>query len=190
MIDVALGFIVKNVNAYLVARSGSPDTPPPVVLSPLVDDLGKWVVDDAHIGATLINVEEERVLRAQERQVAFVNGRNVILPAPLKLNLHLLFASRLKDYALALRQLSLILTYFQGHPSFSRPSYPDLDLGLDKLSVELMTLGYDQLNQIWTFVGSKQLPSVVYKIRMVTLQDDQVDVAVPVTSIATDVGRA
>ena len=37
--------------------------------------------------------------------------------------------------------------------------------------------------QVWAFIGGKQLPSVIYKVRMVALQDRQPAVGVPITRI-------
>jgi hypothetical protein len=48
--------------------------------------------------------------------------------------------------------------------------YPALDRSIEKLTTELQSLSYEQLNQIWAFIGGKQLPSVIYKVRMVSLQ--------------------
>jgi len=63
------------------------------------------------------------------------------------------------------------LTYFQSRPSFTSVEYAALDPRIEKLTVELQSLNYEQLNQIWAFVGGKQLPSVIYKVRLVSLQD-------------------
>ena len=35
-----------------------------------------------------------------------------------------------------------------------------------------MVIELQRLNQIWAFIGGKQLPSVVYRIGMVVLQDE------------------
>ena len=135
MLDIALTFLVDNLNAYLMARTASSFGA--AELSRLVDDSGKWAIDSDHIGATLINIEEERILKDQAAAVAYVNGRHVVLQPPLKLNLHLLFASNLKQYDQALRYLSYVLTYFQANPSFTQTTHPDLDPRIDKLTVEL-----------------------------------------------------
>ncbi|MEP7120319.1 MAG: DUF4255 domain-containing protein [Byssovorax sp.] len=185
MLDVALTFLVNNFNAYLMARTGGDFGK--AELSRLVNDQGKWAIDQDHIGATLINIEEERVLKEQVPETRYVNGRHVVLAPPLRLNLHVLFAANLKQYDQALKYLSYVLTYFQAHPSFTQAEHPDLDPRIDRLVVELLSLTYDQLNQVWTFIGGKQLPSAAYKIRMLVLQDPEADVAVPLQSIDTEI---
>lgn len=186
MLDIALSFLVDNLNAYLLARTGQ--TIGAATLTRVVDDAGKCVIGTQQLGVTLVNVEEERVLRAQEKDYAFVNGKNVVLPPPLKLNLHMLVAANFTKYDDALRYLSYVLTYFQAHAGFVRSEYPALDSRIEKLTVELLSLTYEQLNQLWTFVGGKQLPSAVYKIRMVCLQDLDLEIHPPIQSIGTEVG--
>jgi hypothetical protein len=84
----------------------------------------------------------------------------------------------------------LVLTYFQSHPAFTPDEFPALDPGIEKLVVELQSLNFEQLNQIWAFIGGKHLPSVIYKVRMVALQDQvQKTVQPPLTILQTDLGR-
>ena len=56
------------------------------------------------------------------------------------------------------------------------------------MTVELQSLGYEQLNQIWAFIGGKQLPSVIYKVRMIVLQDETpAGIQPPLTVINTQI---
>lgn len=169
MLDVALKFLVRELNSYLLLRTGSSFGEANVCR--LVDDAGKWAVTEDQIGATLVNLEEERVVRSQLPETTYVDGRNVILQPGLKLNLHVLFAAYFKRYDEALRYLSYVLTYFQSHPVFTPDQYPGLDSRIEKLAPELQSLTYEQLNQVWAFIGGKQLPSALYKVRMIALQD-------------------
>lgn len=190
MLDVALTFLVKNFNAYLKARTSSELGA--AAVSPVADDAGKWLIAPGTIGAALINVEEERILRSPVPETTYVGGRHIVVPPPLKVNLHVLFASNFvnaKGYDQALRYLSYVLKYFQAHPVFTQTEYPDLDPGIERLTVELLSLSYDQLNQIWAFVGAKQLPSAVYKIRVLLLQDADPQIGAPVERIDTDAHR-
>jgi hypothetical protein len=184
LLDVVLKFLAKEVNSYLLTRTGS--TFGEAEVGRLVDDGGKWVIKDDHLGVSLINIEEERVLKSQLPERTLVDGRHVVVQPQLRLNLHVLFAARFQQYDEALRYLSLILTHFQARPSFTASEYPGLDPRIEKLSVELLSLSYDQLNQLWAFVGGKQLPSVVYKVRMVSLQDsEQMGLQQPLTQLNT-----
>lgn len=108
-----------------------------------------------------------------------------MLEPELKLNLYILFAANFKIYDQALKFISYVLTYFQSHSSFTSDGYPTLDPRIKKLTVELQSLNYEQLNQVWAFIGAKQLPSVIYKVRMVVLQDEAATaIQPPITHIA------
>jgi hypothetical protein len=188
MLDVALNFLTTELNSYLVARGArkATDELGKVEVGRLVDDAGKWAIKDDHVGATLIHIEEERVMRAQLPETVLSAGKHVVLEPKLKLNLHVLFAAKFQKYDEGLRSLSLVLTYFQSHPTFTPDTYPGLDPRLERLTVELQSLSFDQLNQIWAFLGAKHLPSAIYKVRMVALQDSApTTLQQPVTEIGT-----
>jgi len=186
MLDVVLKFLAKELNGYLLSRTGSSFGA--VEIGRLVDDTGKWAVKEDHIGATLVHIEEERTLKSQRPETALVNGSQVVLEPPLKLNLHVMFAASFQRYDHALHYLSHVLTFFQARPLFTQERYPDLDPLIERLTAELLPLGYEQLNQLWAFIGGKHLPSAVYKVRLVVLQDlEPAKVQPPVTSIEAEV---
>jgi len=171
MLHLATDFLTRELNSWLVQRTGG--TFGSAVLTRIVNDLGKWAIPEDQLGVALLNVEEERTLKSQLPQAAFLDGRHVLREPEIKLNLQIMFAAYFKSYDQGLKQLSYVLTFFQSHPVFTRERYPGLDPRIQKLGVDLMTLGWEQLNQLWTFVGAKQLPAVVYRVRMVALQDDE-----------------
>jgi len=154
------------------------------LLTRIATEAGKWAIPDDQIGVALVNVEEERALKSQIPVPAYIEGRQVMREPEIKLNLHVLFAANFKAYDQGLKQLSYVLTFFQGHPVFTRERYPGLDARIDRLGVDLIGLSFEQLNQLWAFVGAKQLPAVVYRVRLVALQDDEpLSVGAPITKI-------
>jgi hypothetical protein len=173
MLDVALNFLTAELNSYLVARGArkATDEIGKVEVGRLVDDAGKWAIPDDRVGATLIHIDEERVMRAQLPETITSAGKHVVLEPKLKLNLHVLFAAKFQKYDEGLRSLSLVLTFFQSHLTFTNSAYPGLDPRIERLAVELQSLSYEQLNQVWAYLGAKHLPSAIYKIRLVALQD-------------------
>jgi hypothetical protein len=188
MLDAALAFLAKELNAYLLARTG--DGFGDAQVSRPVDETGKWAIPEDHIGLALVNVEEERILKSQLPETVYVDGRHVVLEPKLRLILHVLFAAQFKKYDQALRYLSLVLTFFQSHLRFTQDEYPGLDPGIEQLLPELQTLSYEQLNQVWAFVGGKQLPSIVYRVRLVLLQDiEPFRVGPPITAINAVLGN-
>ena len=168
MLDTALKFLKDELNTYLLTQTGSDSIK--VEMSKLVDEAGKYAFELDTIAVSIINIEEERIFKSQLPERIYTNGQHVVLEPELKLNLHVLFAANFKVYDQALKYISYVLTYFQSHPSFTSVEYPALDPSIEKLTTELQSLSYEQLNQVWAFIGGKQLPSVIYKVRMVSLQ--------------------
>ena len=81
-----------------------------------------------------------------------------------------------------------MLTFFQARPVFTRERYAGLDPRIDKLGVDLISPSFEQLNQMWAFVGAKQLPSALYRVRLVALQDaEPASIQAPITAIGSSV---
>jgi hypothetical protein len=81
-----------------------------------------------------------------------------------------------------------VLRFFQAHSIFTPAGYPALDPSIEKLSVELVTYGPEQLNQLWAYIGTKYLPSAVYRVRMLVLRDaDPTAVETPLAEIDAEV---
>jgi len=187
VIDTALSFLAAELNAQLQKRTGTELGA--VTVGPLVDDRGLWTVPLDGVRLTLFQIDEERTLREQVPERTLIGGREVALPPPLKLNLVLLFAGRFQQYDQALRTLSLILAFFQARPLFTPTTSPALPEGVERLALELLSYGPEQLNQMWACLGAKHLPSVVYRLRMVVLQDSEpLGTGLPITTISTSLG--
>jgi hypothetical protein len=187
MLDLTLKFLAAELNTYLLARTGSDFGQAEV--GRLVDDTGKWATKEDHIGLALLSLEEERAAKGQVPEGTFLNGRYVTLEPALRLNLYLVVAAHFKQYDVGLRYLSFVLTFFQSRPLFTPDRYPGLDRRIERLAVDLFSPGFDQLNQIWTFIGGKQLPSAIYRLRLVALQDvEPAGVGPPILEIETELG--
>jgi hypothetical protein len=185
MIDVALKFLVAELNGFLFARTGAAGV---ADLSRIVDDSGKVAIPPASLGVALVNIDEERVLKSHLPSTVLIDGRHVLLQPELKLNLTIIIAANFTKYEDALRQLSWVLTFFQAHPGFTRDRFPALDPRIERFAVELYSLTFDQLNQLWSCNGGRQLPSAVYRIRLVAVQDiEPTAIQPPVTEITTAV---
>lgn len=185
MLDIALKFVADELNAFLAARTGSETVQVKLTRFP-TELANKYAFDEGLLGLTVINLEEERTVRSQLPTHVYVNGQHVVREPDIKINLHVLIGANFKLYDEALKYISMVLVFFQSHPVFTPGEYPGLDPAIERLAVELMSPTYEQLNQIWGFVGAKQLPSAVYRMRMVVLQDAAPAVVrPPVTGITT-----
>jgi hypothetical protein len=172
MLDVAVNFLAAEFNAYLMRRLGSASLGR-VVPGGVVDDKGALAIETGTVALCLVNIEEERTLREQVPARLFRSGRELLLQPELKLNLTLLFAARMVDYPTTLRALSHVLTFFQSHPAFCAEEHPGLDPRIDRLTMEMLSVTPETLNQLWASIGAKYQPSVLYRARLLSIQDQE-----------------
>jgi hypothetical protein len=80
------------------------------------------------------------------------------------------------------------VAFFQAKPVFTAQGSASFPRELERLSMELVSLDYALLNNLWAALGAKYLPSVVYKARMLTIQESWITDRVPGIS-TTDMGH-
>ncbi len=182
MIDVALKFLRDAFNSHLGRRIGAGFGE--LEIGPVTDDKGSWVITKNSLCLTVFQIEEERSTRAQLPQRVMVDGRDVSLPPPLGINLVVLVSAHFEQYTEGLRLLALVLSYFQAHPLFTPAEHPAMPSGIERLALELVNYGPEQTNQMWACLGAKHLPSVVYRLRLLFLQDvEPLASGAPITDI-------
>ncbi|MDO9092399.1 MAG: Pvc16 family protein [Rubrivivax sp.] len=186
MIDAALRFLAEETNAFLLRRTGSDLGA--VVVGPIVNAAGALQHASNEMRLTLFAADEERTTREQLPQRSIVAGREVLLPPPLKLNLTLLFTASFQQYDQGLRHLSQVLKFMAARPVFTAADSPGLPDGLERLAVDLIAHGPEQLNQIWACIGARHMPHLIYRARAVLLQDTEpVGSGAPIIEIHQDV---
>src|SRR5689334_13022961 len=97
MLDVALQFLKGELDTYVTMRTAS-DTSK-ITLSRIVDEAGKYAVPLDNVGLSILNIEEERVLKSHLPEYAYVNGQHVVSEPDLKLNLYVMFAANFNTYS-------------------------------------------------------------------------------------------
>ncbi len=195
MIHTCLSFLTNELNDYLKRRTGSP-TVDRVYLTSVATEGGGVVIPDKSLGVSLINIEEDRVYKDQKSTLINNNGNVERLNPEIKLNLYVLISANFQntdaedstdDYVEGLKQLSWIISFFQAKNVFTpenSPKMADFDPNLTKLVVELYSYSFEQLYNFWSVVGAKYLPSVLYKIRILTFQEREFfDSTIPIEKI-------
>ena len=152
MIKDALQFLALQLNTHLSTKAVLQ-----ICCCPSQCGDGKWTSSPS---LSVINVEEDRITREQEAMRTYGENFNAGLShPPIKINLQLLFAVPCKvdesdlakletQYLESLRLLSLVVAFFQSTPRFSAENFPQLaDSGIDRLTLELLTLTSEQMNR-------------------------------------------
>jgi hypothetical protein len=139
----------------------------------------------SNIIITLVNLEEESTLKNTSQYQRRADGRINLVQPPVWLNLYLLFSCNFpNNYTGALSVLGQIIQFFQTFPVLNganplsgvveNQDVVKEDLVNMKLTFELYTLTFEQINHLWGALGGKQVPSVLYKARMINIQDRRV----------------
>lgn len=141
----------------------------------------------ADIIISLVNIEEVRMARNQEY---VVRVGNELYPknAPVNLDLWLLFTAYGGSYENDIRNLQEVVSTFQRQPVFTQATVPELeDDGISKLVIDMVSMSFDQLQQLWSMLGGKYQPSVLYKMRMITIDSIETAPQEPIREIAATV---
>jgi len=174
MISDALVFLKDLLNEHLCAQSGQTlgEAEDKVVfidgenLDPISFKLGA-------VTCLLINIEEEKLLRAPDPYVRTTSdGTKVRVQPDIRMNLYVLFVARFKQYEKGLSYLSRILEYFQTNRVLDHTNSPALSDPIDRLIMELTTLAFAEQNEVWNALRTTYHPSMLYKVRMLVLQQD------------------
>ncbi|SDD10531.1 DUF4255 domain-containing protein [Pedobacter soli] len=182
MINAALDFFSKEINGYLnhVANTTNDEY---IVVSSIVSD-GKLAIPEKTMGITLMNIEEDRALKDQRVSVKNMFGDIETRNPDIYLNLYVLISANFNsagtesptlDYLEGLKRLSQVIAFFQGKNVFTQANSPllaTIDKNIERLSAELFSFNFEQMNHFWSIIGHSYLPSVLYKIRMITVQEN------------------
>lgn len=172
MIDKALEVLRDELTAYLKRQPDLNITSETVVhLSHVIDYDGSLAIPENALGLSLVNVEEERILKSQTATSQTAEGRVSHRNPEIKLNLYLLFTGNFQSYDTGLKYLSGVVRFFQSKNAFLPENTPDMDPELQKLVLELHNLNFEQQNHLWGSLGAKYLPSVLYSLRLVAIQE-------------------
>ncbi len=176
--------VEEDLNRYLL-RGSAVNGLPQVQLGQLhTGDGGSAAEGRDAIIASLVNIQQERT-----NLNVPVSGHLKKNP-PINLNLYLLFAADYNNYHTGLERLSAVIAYFQSKTVFTPQNTPGLPDTVDKVTVDMISLDFQELSNFWTAVGSKILPAVIYKLRMLSITADAIIAEEKdITSITLDTQR-
>ncbi|SMS01983.1 hypothetical protein VIM7927_03294 [Vibrio mangrovi] len=174
MIDEALNY-VRNVLSRQLSHQFGVDGEP-VIMNHLVESGGSVPLSNQNkMVLTLINLEHETAKQfyGGARPDYSTNTVQQIQPA-IRFNLDILMTAHFDVYSEALKFLSATIAFFQAHPTMTRQLFPDMPPSLEQLQFEIENSPYERTHNLWSALGAKYQPSIIYKIRHVIVQADQV----------------
>jgi hypothetical protein len=168
MIDLLLGEIEIQINNYLKLK-GSPAIYKCVVGDiTLHDKTIEGGVDEDILESVLISlvsIEEEQSMKNNYplRQV----GNSLIREkSSIYINVYILFTAKYATYDTALKAIGNVIAFFQ----FNKKVSFSAGDGIQEAVLNLHNIGFENLNNLWTVLGGRYLPSVMYKARVLMYQ--------------------
>lgn len=124
---------------------------------------------------SLLNIDEEKTLK-NTSAVQVNNNRAEYKNPPLHITLFFMVSAFCDSYANSLMAISKTMEFFQGknlftsaNTIFDRTEVPEAFSDEFKFVVDLYTPGFEIWNQIWSNLGGRQLPSVIYKVKLLEI---------------------
>ncbi len=136
----------------------------------------------------LVSLEKDTTPYQQNGIYRSESGQMVTANEPLFVNMFLMVAANFGgvNYPEALKFLSQAIQFFHKTPVFDHQNSPELDAGIEKLILTIENVKFHDLHSLWGVLNGKYLPSILYKVRMLTFDGDEVE-AFPISDVQVDV---
>jgi hypothetical protein len=199
MIKAALILLREELRTYLSSKGDTTDV--------ILENIALLETNDAsnldqRIIISLVNIEEESTLKNASSNFSKTgSSKGAYSNPPVFLNLYLLITANYtggdspkNNYLLALSNLSYVISFFQSRNSFTigNSQVPNIldfydaqdklylpDLTDMKITMELYTLTFEQINHLWGSLGGRQAPFAMYKARLIMVRERNIIREVP-----------
>ena len=180
MIDAAINHIASELNQHLKRTFDVNEDV--VVVSNILEQDGTVATHvNNKIVVSLVNIEKDSVPYRQQNVASVGAARSVVTSPPIYFNLYLMFASYFSgnNYQEGLKFISSTISYFQGQDVFDQQNSPGLSRNIDKLILDVENLNVTDLSNLWGILSGKYLPSILYRVRIVTYDSSAVKKQTP-----------
>ncbi len=167
MISSVVQTVANELNEFFKLKFGVSEER--VIISNLVNQDGSASVKD-----------ENRIILSlaliQEEKMGAYKASGSISPGgvkPIAINLFLLFSASFNEKLNidAMKFISAVIAFFQNKPVFNQQNSPGLSEGMEKLSFEIFNMSIQEQSNLWSTIGAKYLPSILYKVRVITVDE-------------------
>lgn len=185
MIHNIVSTLVNQLNEFIRNELGLADDM--VIASNLMDIKGGSLMQiENKVCVFIQNIEEEKMLKNTSFQA------NAGMAPPMFINIYVVVAANFPEpnYREALRYISMAIEFFQGKPLFDRSNTPELPPSVDKIALEYYNQSIQDLNNLWSLIGAKYIPSVVYKVKLLPFHQQMIKQDVGKILSGKDLGAA
>lgn len=175
MILKALQFTNRTLNQFLKNKFGLSDDV--VVTNKIIDQNGTVPIENQNkVIITLIHVEQETVKSFYRKNKQLNDGNYENKPLDERYNLYLLVAPNFEQYDETLKFLNATIQFFQINGVLDANTSSKIPKGISRLEFEFEKGDdYLQMHNLWSALGAKYQPSVIYKMRLITIVSDEIN---------------
>ena len=172
MISEAVSLVADHLNSYCARHFDLDDE---IVVLSSIQDVGhqNGALNQNKILISLINIEKDAAY-LNRQNLPGASQASIQQSFPLRFNLYIVLAANYENdrYQQGLKILSACIQFLNSYPVFDQRNSPNMSAGLDKLTLEIENLSLSELNSLWGMMGRHYLPSILYKIRMITIDSN------------------
>lgn len=168
MIENALRFIKQQLDQHLESQFNLNDSA--VIVNALIGFEGVAPKENINkVVITMINLDHElgdqyfsTQRRSSEPEIATANPVQCF-------NLDLLFTAYFFDYQQSLKYLSSTIGFFQANSSFNLHNTVGKPDAVSSLTFEIENTSLLDRHNLWSVMGARYQPSIIYKVRHITI---------------------
>ncbi len=188
MLEQSLEITRTVLNQYLTKKFGLNDDV--VVINNVIDPNGSVPQSNLNkVVISLLNIEREVNKQFYNRNQKLSDGTYADINPEERYNLDLLFSSSFQNYSETLKFLNGVLEFFQINNTIDSRKYSNMPSGINRLDYDNEKISFHQMHSLWSAMGAKYQPSVIYKLRLITIQGDElIKVISPVSATSNSSG--
>ncbi len=118
---------------------------------------------------SMVNIEENRIAKTPDNFIR-KGDRTLYRNPPLHFNITLIFSAT-HTYDKALPLIEGVIRFFQVKNVFDSTNTTALDPEVQTVVFDLISLNLEQMHQLWTSLGGKYIPSVIFKMGIMTIDE-------------------
>lgn len=174
MISKALQFTNTSLNQFLKNKFGLSDDV--VVTNRIIDQNGTVPVENQNkVIISIVHVGQETVKSFYNRNNRMANGNYENKPIGERYNIYILIAPNFEEYNETLKFLNASIQFFQINGALDANTSSTIPKGITRLEFEFEKGdGYLQMHNLWSALGAKYQPSVIYKMKLISIASNEV----------------
>jgi hypothetical protein len=171
MLDSAFNLVQDSLNKHLLGKFNLKEDV--VVISGLSSQDGS--ASGGRMNKLILSLVNVEIRQGMTSNAMFRNRDSSAVKKEPEMNTEVCFMIAAnfapENYSEALRYISETMTYFHVNRIFDQKNTPDMTDNMSKLMIEVHNRNIEETSQIWQMIGAEYMPSVAYRMTVVSSLD-------------------